>query len=722
MFGRTARWVLASCALSLLIAGSASAHHGRFHFPNRHHPGVGFGLKIVSVSNPHPQLVSGEQVLLRVKARSAFAARFVHVFVNGHNVTSQFHPDSATSLLGLVTGLRQGHNQVVATTLGGIAALPIDDHPITGPVFSGPQQMPFFCETQTFGLAAATPPECSAPTQVSYQYKTTTGAFKPLADPTSRPADLATATVNGQQVPYIVRLEQGTIDRAVYQIAALYDGRDPSPFTPDTSWNGKLVYTFGGGCNAGYHQGRSTGGVINDLFLSQGYAVASSTLNVLDNNCSPIISAEAAMMVKEHFIETYGPVAHTIGWGGSGGAIQQYDIAESYPGILDGIIPSISFPDPFTTGGPVTDCRLLDTYLATNPGLTTAAQTAIAGFLDYTTCRSWDATFASRATPTDSCDSSIPVAIRWDPVTNPNGIKCESTEQVVNQLGRDPNTGFVRSLLDNVGVQYGLAALKSGAITPDQFVALNANIGGLSLVGKPAAARSVADPQGLNAAYADDLVNSGSLGLRQTAVIDQRLDLDAIGFGNDIHTSDWSFVMRARLLAANGTAANQAIIENQPLPAEIAAANSFELDAMDRWLTAIDNDHSGGGLRRKVIADRPADVSDGCFLSAAQRIQAPVTDPATGPCAARFPVGTNPRTAAGQPLSMMALKCQLQPLNFHSYGVTFTPAQQATLQATFSGGVCNYNKKGVAERRPIGDWLSYGDETTGLTPPTPIDR
>ena len=52
--------------------------------------------------------------------------------------------------------------------------------------------------------------------------------------------------------------------------------------------------------------------------------------------------------------------------------------------------------------------------------------------------------------------------------------------------------------------------------------------------------------------------------------------------------------MRARLLAANGTAANQAIIENQPLPAEIAAANSFELDAMDRWLTAIDNDHSGG--------------------------------------------------------------------------------------------------------------------------------
>jgi hypothetical protein len=32
----------------------------------------------------------------------------------------------------------------------------------------------------------------------------------------------------------------------VYQIAALYDGQAPSPLEPDTSWNGKLIYTFGG--------------------------------------------------------------------------------------------------------------------------------------------------------------------------------------------------------------------------------------------------------------------------------------------------------------------------------------------------------------------------------------------------------------------------------------------------------------------------------------------
>ena len=102
--------------------------------------------------------------------------------------------------------------------------------------------------------------------------------------------------------------------------------------------------------------------MLNDLFLARGYAVASSTLNVLDNNCSDVISAEAALMVKEHFIETYGPARYTIGWGGSGGAIQQQLIANNYPGILDGIIPA-SFPDA-TTSATVTDCRLFDTYFA----------------------------------------------------------------------------------------------------------------------------------------------------------------------------------------------------------------------------------------------------------------------------------------------------------------------------------------------------------------------
>jgi hypothetical protein len=668
------------------------------------------GLAITSLSNPRPALVSGDDVLLAITVPTGAAPDQVRVTRNGQDVTSSFVTEPDGALRGLVTGLTVGRNDLRARVVGHgpRARLTVIDHPITGPVFSGSQQQPFFCETTAFGLAAATPPLCSAPTVVTYQYRTTAGAFAPLADPTVRPADLATATVEGQAVPYIVRIETGTIDRAVYQLAALYDGNDPSPLRTDTSWNDRLVYTFGGGCNGGYHQGAGTGDVLTDLFLAQGYAVASSSLNVLDTNCSTIISAEAAMMVKEHFIESYGPVAHTIGWGGSGGAIQQYDIADAYPGILDGIVPGVSFPDPLTTLGPVTDCRLLDNFFAgAGAGFTAAERTAISGYLDYTTCQSWDATFANRITATDSCNPAVPVSARWDPITNPDGVKCSAYEQLVNQLGRDPSTGFVRAPLDNVGVQYGLRALASGAITAAQFVALNAGIGGFDYRGLPVPRRTVADPIAVRAAYADDLVNSASLGLRDTAIIDQRTDLDRAGFGNDIHTTEWSFTMRQRLIAANGTAANQVIIESLPTPDQTAAANAYELDAMDRWLTAIDADHSAQPLPAKVIGAKPADLTDGCYLPSGLRISEPLTYPASGQCGAVYPVASNPRLVAGEGLIRSTLKCTLRPLDFADYPVTFTAAEQAQLRGAFPSGVCDYASPGVGHRSPIGTWLTY---------------
>jgi hypothetical protein len=703
--------------IALVLAPIASAHRGSDHGRS---PGR---VTLVTVSNPRPELVSGGEVLVRVNADRYINPAFVRIISDGQDVTSSFHVQSDGSLLGLVTNLQIGRNRLLAFVGRRFASsLDVFDHSINGPVFSGKQQLPFLCQTTAFGLAPATPPDCFAPTVVSFDYKNTAGQFLPLADPTSRPADLATATVNGRTVPYIVRIETGVIDRAVYQIAALYDGQAPSPFQPDTSWNGKLIYTFGGGCNSGYHQGTSTGGVLNDQFLSQGYGVASSTLNVLDNNCSTIISAEAAMMVKEHFIDTYGPVQFTIGWGGSGGAIQQYEIADAYPGILNGIIPSISFPDPLTTAGPVTDCRLLDSFFggANGSAFTTAAKTAISGFNDYESCVSWDQTFANRSTATGSCSPTvIPPAEQWSP-TNPNGIICNSDEQIVNQLGVDPVTGFPNSPLDNVGVQYGLAALESGAITPDQFATLNADIGGMDFAGNLVPQRTEASRKALRAVYRDDLVNSASLGLRTTPVIDQRLDLDFAGFGNDIHTTDWSFIIRARMLAANGTDGNQVIIENMPTAAEIAAANTYELSEMDAWLTNIENDHSYRSTQRKVLDDKPADLTDGCFLSATNLMHQTLTDPGTGVCGTTYPVASNPRLAAGEPLSMPALKCSLKPLNFHDYPVTFTAADKAELRQAFPTGVCDYNRRGVGVRAPIASWLSYGDDPDAVFGPFPL--
>ncbi|HEY2672302.1 MAG TPA: DUF6351 family protein [Rugosimonospora sp.] len=692
---RSAGVIAVSALSSIILIGPGAPAQAAGTDPH-HAP-----LSITSVSNPRPALVSGGDILVRV-AGSDGAPRLT---VDGRPSSAAVHPQPDGSWLALIAGLTGGRHQVTATRGHDRAGLTVDNHSINGPVFSGAQQLPFVCQTTSFGLAAANPPSCAAPTQVSYLYKNTAGSFVPLADPASHPADLATAQVAGRTVPYIVRLEQGTIDRAVYQIAALYDGTDPVPWRPDANWNRRLVYTFGGGCNGGFHQGTSTGGVVNDLFLAQGYAVASSTLNVLDNNCSTIISAEAAMMVKERFIEVYGPVAHTIGWGGSGGAIQQYDIADQYPGIVDGIVPGVSFPDPLTTTGPVSDCRLFNNYFAAGgSGFTAAQRQAVSGYLSYDTCLSWDATFASRITATDSCDSSIPVAVRWNPVTNPTGVKCSATEQMVNQLGRDPRTGFARSPMDNVGIQYGLQALRDGQISAQQFADLNASVGGFDYTGKPSAQRTQADPKALAASYRDDLVNSGGLGLADTPVIDQRIDLDLAGFGNDIHTTEWSYIMRARMTAA-GTVSNQVIIEDSVATA--ATASVYELAAMDRWLTAIDADHSRRPLSAKVGADRPGDISDGCIRDDGTLVHERLSYGGSGQCASLFPVGSNTRLVAGGALALPVLKCALQPLNFADYPVAFTAAQKAELRSAFPTGVCDYGRRGPQQQRPAGAWLTY---------------
>ncbi|HEX6360405.1 DUF6351 family protein [Actinophytocola sp.] len=656
-------------------------------------------LTVTVESNTRPEFVSGGDVLVRVANGDR-----VRVRRNGLDVTSSFTAQPDGSLLGVVRGLRDGTNTISASAARNRHAhARVVNHPRSGPVFSGRQQLPFFCQTEAFGLAPAQQPLCEAPTVVRFVYRSTAGTFKPL--PATTPADLATATVQGRTVPYVVRVETGVIDRAVYQLAALSDGTDPSPVAPETGWNGRLVYHFGGGCNSGYRQGGTAANVLEDLFLSQGYAVASSSLNVLDNNCSPIISAEAAMMVKEHFLETYGPARHTIGWGGSGGAIQQYDIADAYPGILDGIIPGISYPDPLTVTGPVTDCGLLNAFF-TRGGFTAEQRRAVSGYVSYSTCVSWGVTFLSRTTATGSCEPIIPVEIRWDPVTNPDGLRCSAAEQWVNQLGHDPRNGFVRAVLDNVGVQYGLAALESGQITPAQFAALNAGIGGYDFAGRPVPTRTSADPRALAAAYAADLVNSAGLGLRHTPIIDQRTYLDRIPIA-DIHTAEMSFVMRDRLRTANGTSANQVIIASSADPAQAGAAAAYQLDAMDRWLTAIGDDTSRRDRAAKVIANKPADLADGCFVSATERIVEPLTYPSSGRCGQLYPVAANPRLVAGAKLGMKTVKCRLKPLDFRAYPVTFTAAEKTLLRQAFPTGVCDYTRRGVGERPARGTWQTY---------------
>jgi hypothetical protein len=71
-------------------------------------------LALVSVSNPRPELVSGGEVLIRIRVPARVRASEVRVTADGSNVTSSFRAQPDGSLLGLVTGLRVGRNRLTA--------------------------------------------------------------------------------------------------------------------------------------------------------------------------------------------------------------------------------------------------------------------------------------------------------------------------------------------------------------------------------------------------------------------------------------------------------------------------------------------------------------------------------------------------------------------------------------------------------------------------------
>ena len=97
-------------------------------------------------------------------------------------------------------------------------------------------------------------------------------------------------TLTGQHVPYIVRIETGTINRAIYQIAMLHNpaARSRARFHDavrrlERPADLHVRRRLHGGW---YRQGTSTGGVDDDVMLQRGYAVASATLNTFGNNCA----------------------------------------------------------------------------------------------------------------------------------------------------------------------------------------------------------------------------------------------------------------------------------------------------------------------------------------------------------------------------------------------------------------------------------------------------
>jgi len=689
-------------------------------------------LRIESLST-RPWLVTGGDVLLAVELGPELDASELEILANGRDVKASFRAAGTHRLLGLVDGLGDGTSTIEARLPGGPeAALEVTSYPITGPIISGPHEQPFLCQTEEFTLATGEPlgpsldASCSVATRVDYVYLSSTEAdFKPYAPGVS---DVAQArTLDGEIVPFIVRVQTGTVNRAIYQSAMLHDPAEPAPdpWTRSRGWNGKLVYTHGGGCRSGwYRQGSGTGDVLQEGLLEMGFAVTSASLNVFGNNCNDLLASETHIMVKERFVESYGQPIYTIGTGGSGGSYQSHQTADNYPGVFDGIIVSSSFPDVTSaTIFTLADARLLHHYFnEVAPGtFTQEQQRLVSGFGSWGSIANLsagaariDPTYEEGAPPEAQGAEVSGVealeAMRYS-ASNPEGIRATVYDHTVNVYGIDESTGFAARPLDNRGVQYGLAVLNSGEIGKEQFLALNRDIGGFDADLDHVPERHRSDPGATRRAFESGRILNGGGGLASTPVIDYRSYTDDRP-GGDIHMIVHQFTTRARLEAANGHADNHVMaVGGRWGYTDDRPDLGVLFQQMDEWLMSLLDGDAQGPRSERVAAAKPAALVDHCWDTRGPepvRVTQPLSYESEGVCGELYRAYPTPRQVAGSALTNDIVSCTLRALDPTDYEVTFTAAEWAELERIFPDGVCDWSQPDAHAAELRGTWLSFG--------------
>ena len=688
--------------------------------------------RALEVVSSDANLVSGGSALLRINVPRHINSRQVVVTAAGHDMSSHFREVSPGTLEGLVDGLPIGRSTIEVRSLrkgDWQDSLAIRNWPISGPIISGPHQTPFICQTSSFALpdgsllGAPLDADCSVTAAVTYMYLKNGGtALVAMPSTTAIPADAAlTTTLAGVTVPFVVRVETSTVDRGIFQSAVLHDPTKetaPAPTAPPKAWNRKLIAIEGYGCPGGWYvQGKLEGNLslagfnfnlLDPTRLGEGYATFANTLQHASNNCNAVLESEAAMMSKEHVIKTLGVPEFTVSAGCSGGSYGSSQLADRIPGLFDGVLIACTFPDPLAIAFSGSDGHLLSHFWSvTAPTeFSVEQQAAVSGYKSVPAFLA-AANQSGRTDPVPnradvpgyvsaSWSPAVPQSLRYDPVANPTGARPTVYDANKNMYGVESITGFALRPFDNVGVQYGLAALNAGTITTTQFLDLNAAIGGYDHDANYIAARTVGDPGAITRGQQAGLQNSVSAGLTQIPIF------DVSGIYNDdggYHYQWFHFAMRERLLQAVGDTKNHVMWRGSPVPAATAWSDFIQ------WVAAYKGDTAEGSQREKVIRDRPSTLVDGCWSSPTAFIpekQTLSSTPNTA-CNTLFPAWTFPRQVAGGPLAANIMKCTLKPITASDYSVAFNTAEMARLETIFPSGVCDWSKPGQHQTRVVSD-------------------
>lgn len=462
-------------------------------------------------------------------------------------------------------------------------------------------------------------------------------------------------------------------------------------------------------------------------------------------------------MVKRQFVTRYGDPDHTFGLGGSGGAIQQYIYEQNHPDLLDALMPLETFGDMITQINPIGDCELLEFYFdqvdaqvngtgSVNPKWTdwenrqlieglNGINGATSDFDDgtgkpigssaqpgTTECiEGWRGLTPLVLNPLFVAGDTYDVIRQTQPEVFAN-TKFDYYDDLKDIFGVNPETGLAYQTYDNVGVQYGLKALNDGAITVDEFLLLNAHVGGYvepqNLVPEgfpfgpmdPDAPNNNVDPwsarnatainnlqpddiapraegnlQAMRAAYESGLVFLGDID-DPMLVLDNYLEPEL-----NMHHSREKFEIRQRMQQADGNASNLVLwaVDGD----EDAATTRLVLNGLSLLETWLED-----GMK-------PTAARDACFDATGDEIargedvwNGVYTEDASddGACVAGYPIYESARTVAGDSLSGYTFKCALKSVDTaltdgtYADTVAFTDTREARLRAVFSSGVCDY--------------------------------
>lgn len=639
-----------------------------------------------------------------------------------------------------------------------------------GPIaslYSGPSQYPFYCMTldsnlgqpvidnqQGFGVPVYADIElkkqvigyskdCSVKSKLSY-FRIT----EDLQIEAIEPSHLNNTTMDMNGIKQLLRVEQGSINRFIYTIIMPISMTEIEDRLAQSKWNKRLIYQFNGGSGIGFRQGRQKPKSVIERQLQQlldGYAVISSSGNRTSYTYNMLLAEDTARRVKRQFVSLYGAPLYTVGIGGSGGGLAQYLIAQNSTGILDGIIPLYSYPDMITQTTYALDCDLLNNYFTFRARKKSTWQDwqrrqLIEGMNSLND-------FPQRAAYLQPLNQ---LAAGFMPSLPKGNNECINGYFGLSSFINNPKQGFIRdffhpevvddvawsywqdlssilgtdsegsalSTWDNVGVQYGLSALKSDQISMKDFLDINRKIGSwkvqnkmkketlmtplgrkiplwLSLwskqniteVADKVAPRHQGSVDAMNAAYLSGQVFIGNIDL---PIIDVRHYLED---DLDMHHVSASFFSRLRIIKANSHANNQVIwiAHKNYSPINLAFAK------MDEWLLTMDDS------AMNVLNAKPRSLLDSCFAADGEVIDqgkgtwdGDWNNKELGTCQENFPMYSTSRIQAGGGWAGDIFKCKLisleQAIERGFYGANDIEIHMPLMKKIFPSGVCDHQQ------------------------------